>query len=100
MYIVQIENECKCFKKSEYSNNKTFETQQDAYQYANILAELMNDEFCSTHTFSAHRAQDSNFVITVAMNVDKIIPDYNPHISCDEGCDSTDTWTLEDINKD
>lgn len=98
MYTVQMEKECGCFKKSEYSNNVTFETQQDAYQYANIVAEFMNEEFCSTHTFSAHRAEGSNFLITVAMNADAV-PGYNPHISCDVGCSSTDKWSLESTDK-
>lgn len=89
-----MEKECGCFKKSEYSNNMTFETQQDAYKYANMVAEFMNEEFCGTHTFSAHRAEGSNFLIAVAMNVDAV-PGYNPHISCDVGCGSTDKWSLE-----
>jgi len=97
MYTVQIEKECKCFKKSEYKNNVTFETQKDAYQYANIVADLMNEEFCSTHTFTAHRAEGSNFLITVAMNMD--VPGYEPHITCDVGCDSTDKWSLESTDK-
>ncbi|HIQ46737.1 MAG TPA: hypothetical protein EYH57_03860 [Sulfurovum sp.] len=97
MYTVQIEKECKCFKKSEYKNNVTFETQKDAYQYANIVADLMNEEFCSTHTFTAHRTEGSNFLITVAMNMD--IPGYEPHITCDVGCDSTDKWSLESTDK-
>ena len=99
MYTVQMEKECGCFKKSEYSNNMTFETQQDAYKYANMVAEFMNEEFCGTHTFAAHRAEGSNFLITVAMNVDAV-PGYEPHISCDTGCTSTDKWSLEDGEKD
>lgn len=99
MYTVQMEKECGCFKKSEYANNVTFETQQDAYKYANMVAEFMNEEFCGTHTFAAHRAEGSNFLITVAMNVDVLIPDYSPHISCDTGCTSTDKWSLEDAEK-
>ncbi|MDF1880535.1 hypothetical protein JHD50_04325, partial [Sulfurimonas sp. MAG313] len=55
MYIVQMEQECGCFKKSEYANNNTFETQQDAYNYSMIVAELMNEEFCSQHTFYSQR---------------------------------------------
>ena len=46
MYTVQMEQECGCFKKSEYTNNNTFKTQQEAYQYSNVVAELMNEEFC------------------------------------------------------
>lgn len=57
----------------------------------------MNEEFCGTHTFSAHRAEGSNFLITVAKNVD--VPGYTPHISRDIGCESTDKWSLESTDK-
>jgi len=94
MYTVQMEKECACFKKSEYGNHIKFETQKDAYYYANIVAECMNEEFCGKHTFSAQRVEGDNILISVAMNVDAI-PGYNPHISCDVGCNSTDNWSLE-----
>lgn len=98
MYTVQMEKECACFKKSDYSNNNTFETQKDAYNYANTVAEFMNEEFCSKHTFSAQRVEGGNFLINVALNV-AAIPGYNPHISCDVGCNSTDNWSLESTDK-
>ncbi len=100
MYTVQVEKECRCFQKSEYKNNVAFETQKDAYQYANLVAEFMNEEFCGTHTFEAHRAEENNFLITVAMNPDVVIPGYNPHITCDSGVGSTDAWSLESTDKD
>ena len=50
MYTVQMEQECGCFQKSEYTNNTSFPTQQEAYNYSNIVAELMNEEFCGKHT--------------------------------------------------
>ncbi len=94
MYTVQMEQECECFKKSEYSNNNTFKTQQDAYNYSNIVAELMNEEFCSQHTFYAQRAEDDNFVIRVAMNA-TYVSGCSTGVSCDVGCGSTDDWSLE-----
>ncbi len=94
MYTVQMEKECACFKKSEYSNNNTFKTQQDAYKYANIVAELMNEEFCGRHTFSSQRAEDNNFVIGVAINA-TFVSGCSTGVSCDVGCGSTDDWTLE-----
>ncbi|MDQ7085295.1 MAG: hypothetical protein Q9M36_10375 [Sulfurovum sp.] len=93
MYTVIVEHECACFKKSEYENNTTFETQTEAYHYANIVVELMNDEFCSRHLFRAQRYDGDTFLIRVAPNTTA-----NAHITCDTGCDSTDTWTLEDTN--
>ena len=94
MYTVQMEKECECFKKSEYTNNNTFPTQQEAYNYANILAELMNEEFCGRHTFYSERAEDDNFVIRVAINA-TYVSGCSTGVSCDMGCDSTDDWTLE-----
>ncbi len=94
MYTVQMEKECECFKKSEYSNNNTFNTQQEAYQYANILVELMNEEFCAQHTFESQRAENDNFVIRVAINA-TYVSGCSTGVSCDVGCSSTDDWTLE-----
>ena len=89
-----MEKECECFKKSEYSNNNTFKTQQDAYNYGKIVAELMNEEFCGTHTFCSQKVDGNNFVISVDMTI-PTVPGNEPHISCDVGCGSTDNWSLE-----
>ncbi|MDF1874381.1 hypothetical protein JHD48_01380 [Sulfurimonas sp. SAG-AH-194-I05] len=94
MYTVQMEQECGCFKKSEYSNNNTFKTQQDAYNYANIVVELMNEEFCSKHTFYSEPAEDNIFVIRVAINT-TAVSGCSTGVSCDVGCSSTDDWSLE-----
>ena len=93
MYKVQMEKECGCFKKSEYTNNVTFETQQDAYKYATTVAELMNEEFCGTHNFTAHKADGDCFFIKVAINPEAV--GITPHVSCDVGCSATDKWSLE-----
>ncbi len=90
MYTVEMQHECGCFKKSEYANNKSFDFQKDAYNYANILVEFMSDEFCNTHHFFAQKTDDDNFVIRV---VD------NPNAgACSTGsCGrDTDVWSLED----
>ena len=68
MYKVQIEQECGCFKKSEYESEKSFDTQKDAYNYANIVTEFMNEDFCQTHEFMAYKTEDNNFVIGVSQN--------------------------------
>jgi hypothetical protein len=94
MYTVQMEKECECFKKSEYANNTTFETQQDAYQYANIVAELMNEEFCTQHRFESQRGEGNTFVIRVALN-STYVSGCSTGVSCDVGCGSTDDWSLE-----
>ncbi len=89
-----MEQECACFKKSEYTNNNTFKTQREAYNYANIVAEFMNEEFCSRHTFESEIAQDNNFVVRVALNA-KAASGCSTGVSCNDGCDSTDDWALE-----
>jgi len=68
MYTVNIAHECGCFKRSEFESEKSFERQQDAYNYANIASELMNEEFCSKHLFFAQKTGDNAFVISVADN--------------------------------
>ena len=94
MYTVQMEQECGCFKRSEYANHNTFETQQEAYQYSTIVAELMNEEFCGKHTFYSQPAEDSTFVIRVALNTTNV-SGCSTGVSCDVGCGSTDDWSLE-----
>ena len=68
MYTVYIEHECACFKKSEYENEKSFGNQQDAYNYAHLLAEFMNEDFCTTHIFTAQLIDDHDFLIRVSAN--------------------------------
>ena len=68
MYTVEMGYECPCFKRSEYESKKSFDNQKDAYNYANILVELMNDDFCTTHVFDAQRISDNEFVIGVFDN--------------------------------
>ncbi len=98
MYTVQMEKECGCFKKSEYANSVAFKTQKDAYQYATIVAEFMNEEFCHTHIFSAHKGDGNYFLIKVDINAEKVTG-VTAHISCDTGCTATDKWSLEVAEK-
>ncbi len=68
MYTVQMEHECGCFKRSEYESEKSFDKQQDAYNYSNIVAEFMNEEFCTKHLFFAQKTGDNTFLIRVSEN--------------------------------
>jgi len=70
MYTVTMGHECACFKKSEYESEKTFDNQQDAYNYTNIVVEFMNEDFCSTHLFFAQMTSENNFIIGVSDNPD------------------------------
>ena len=68
MYTVKMAYECACFKKSDYDSEKSFEKQQDAYNYANIMSEFMNEDFCTTHLFTPQRVSDNEFLIGVSDN--------------------------------
>ncbi|HHS93203.1 MAG TPA: hypothetical protein ENK82_07640 [Campylobacterales bacterium] len=63
MFNVQVALECGCFRKSEYSKEKEFEKRDDAILYSKAIAELMNEEFCKKHIFSAHEVDRGQFVI-------------------------------------
>lgn len=53
MYTIVIEEECSCFKKSNFENNMSFETREDMINKARVLECLMNQQFCMTHFFEA-----------------------------------------------
>lgn len=71
MYTVKMEHECACFKKSEYKSEKSFDNQQDASNYANILVEFMSEDFCTTHLFFPQKVSDNEFLIRVVENPNK-----------------------------
>ena len=71
MYTVKMEHECACFKSSDYKSEKSFDNQKDAYNYTNILAEFMNEDFCTTHLFFPHKVSDNEFTIRVVENPNK-----------------------------
>lgn len=58
MYKIHIENECNCFKKSNFENDLTFEDKNDALMKAKIMECRMNQEFCHTHYFEAEDMGD------------------------------------------
>jgi len=53
MYKIVIEEECSCFKKSDFENNMSFDTREDMINKARVLECLMNQQFCMTHFFEA-----------------------------------------------
>lgn len=68
MYTVHMEQECGCFKESEYESTKTFDFQREAYNYAHTVAEFMNEDFCGKHLFAAQKLENDDFLITVVNN--------------------------------
>ncbi len=53
MYIIEMEKECGCFKKSGFENNVAFETKEEALMRAKVMECRMNQEFCFKHFFEA-----------------------------------------------
>jgi len=51
MSTVNVSKECGCFKKSELTNNVTFENKDDAMIEAQRMIKHMNEEFCGKHSF-------------------------------------------------
>lgn len=58
MYTINIDKECGCFKRSDFENNVTFESNDDALIKANSMINQMNNEFCGKHKFAL--AEDGN----------------------------------------
>ena len=65
MFTVRIENECSCFKKSEFENNLKYEDKADATMKAKILECRMSQEFCCTHYFEAEDRGDEIVIHTI-----------------------------------
>ena len=53
MYIIEMEKECSCLKKSDFDSTMTFETREDMINRARVLECLMNQQFCMKHFFEA-----------------------------------------------
>ena len=51
MSTINIAQECGCFKRSPYDNNKQFENKDDALIEAMAMQKHMNEEFCGKHGF-------------------------------------------------
>ncbi len=52
MFVLKVEKECGCFRKSNLENNRKFESKDDALIEAQHMSEIMNSEFCGKHNFT------------------------------------------------
>ncbi len=59
MYTVNVEKECGCFKKSDYTNNMAFESKDDALIQALNMTKDMNQDFCQKHEFTVIESGDT-----------------------------------------
>jgi len=66
-YIVDIEKQCGCVKKSGVEFPKTFENLEEAKKEAAELASEFNETFCKKHDFQVEE-NGNTLTIKVGMN--------------------------------
>ena len=64
MFTITVDKECGCFKKSDFENNLTESTKDDALLKAQYMVNYMNNEFCQKHSFTL-REDGNNFSISM-----------------------------------
>ena len=70
MTKIHILKECGCFRDSDFVNNETFESKDDALLKAKHMVGYMNNEFCGKHNFTIAEVGDE-LQIAVEMNETK-----------------------------
>ena len=65
-FIVDVEKQCGCIKKSNMQFPKTFDSREKAEYEALELANQMNATFCKKHRFFVNK-EDNKFTIMVEM---------------------------------
>ncbi len=71
MTTIIIEKECKCFKESQFENNQSFESKDEALLKAKYMVDYMNDEFCGKHNFVLSELGDA---LHIAVNMNEAKP--------------------------
>ncbi|MCD4667409.1 MAG: hypothetical protein K8R44_02235 [Sulfurimonas sp.] len=64
MYKVKVENSCRCFLKSGFSENLEFDTQEEAKKEAQHMIGVMQSTFCQKHEFALNE-QFGDFTIFI-----------------------------------
>ncbi len=64
MSIISLDKECGCFKRSDFENNQSFASKDDALIEAQKMVKHMNEKFCGKHAFTLSENGD-NFNITL-----------------------------------
>ena len=67
MITIKMEKQCGCFKKSDFKDEQTFATKEEALKEALAMCEDMNETFCQKHNFSVVEEGDV-MMIKVDMN--------------------------------
>ena len=64
MSIISLDKECGCFKRSDFENNQSFASKDDALMEAQKMVNHMNEKFCGKHAFTLSENGD-DFSITL-----------------------------------
>jgi hypothetical protein len=64
MFTININQECGCFKRSEFENNKSFTSKDDALLQAQLMVRHMNTNFCQKHEFKLSENGDQFSIAT------------------------------------
>jgi hypothetical protein len=67
MITVKMEKQCGCFKRSDFQDEQTFESKEEALKEALAMCEDMNETFCQKHNFSVVEEGDT-MLIKLGMN--------------------------------
>jgi hypothetical protein len=62
MITVKMEKQCGCFKRSDFKEEQTFETKEEALKEALAMCEDMNETFCQKHNFSVVEDGDTMMI--------------------------------------
>jgi len=65
MFTINVAKECGCFKKSDFENNMTFESKDEALMQAKVMESHMNQKFCQKHMFYTEETAENTFTIQV-----------------------------------
>jgi hypothetical protein len=65
MFKIEMEKECGCFKKSEYTKTMSFDSKDEALTQAMLMENHMNKEFCQKHEFKAVEEGENKIFIRV-----------------------------------
>ncbi len=61
MITVKMEKQCGCFKRSDFKEEQTFDSKEEALKEALAMCEDMNETFCQKHNFSV--VEDGDMMI-------------------------------------
>ena len=62
-----MEKQCGCFKRSDFQDEQTFESKEEALKEALAMCEDMNETFCQKRNFSVVEEGDT-MMIKLEMN--------------------------------